>query len=306
MEKVYSKYGKIDDLKKIISGLSNFTGVIRIDKAFLYYVNSKLISSKLNGKEKSLEEIFSQIPEKFLIEIYKGNKDDVKILALRGFKPDDPNIKTSKSNVIFGNSEEVVSLNSYSDIYKYLTYLNKVVFLPKRFKNEKAIIIYKNKKEAFAVYLGRRILFGKKAINKLKTTFAVSEVIAKIGKTSIEEIKSIKEEYPEGVLLSIESFNEVLDEITSKTPIILENASLSEALSYGTCLIKIKGSEVGYIVVKNKKPIYAFLKNYDGNKSYRLLKSMCIIEDVKYYIYELSKEEYDKFKSFEENKITIS
>ena len=302
MEKVYSKYGKIEDLKKIISGLANFTGILRIDDALLYYINSKLILSKFKGKEKSLEEIFSKIPEEFLIEIYEGTEEEVKN-ALKDFKPDNSIVEISRLSVI---TDGYILLNSYNDIFKYLTYLNKVTFIPKRFKNEKATIVYKNKKEAFAVYHGKRTLFGKMAISKLRTTFAVSEIIAKVEKVSLEEIKYLKERYREGVLLSIESFNEVLDKITSKEPIILENASLSEALAYETCLIKVEGSEIGYIVAKNKKPIYAFLKNYDGNKSYRLLKSMCIIEDVKYYIYKLSKEEYDMFKAFQENRITLS
>jgi len=81
---------------------------------------------------------------------------------------------------------------------------------------------------------------------------------------------------------------------------------LIDALSYGTCLIKIEGSEIGYIVAKDGKPVYAFLNDYDGEKSYRLLKSMCIVEDVKYSIYKLSKEEYDMFKTFQENKIPLS
>ena len=303
MEKVYSKYGRIDDLKKIISGLANFTGIIRIDDALLYYINSKLILSKFKGREKSLEEIFSQISEEFLIEIYEGSEEEVK-KAIKNFKPDNSIVEISRLSIV---TDDYILLSSYNDIFKYLTYLNKVTFLPKRFREEKAIVVFKNKKEAFAVYHGKkRTLLGKRAISKLRTAFAVSEIIAKVEKVSIEEIKSLKEEHPEGVLLSIESFNEVLDKITSKEPIILENASLSEALSYGTCLIKVVGSEIGYIVAKNKKPIYAFLKNYDGNKSYRLLKSICIIEDVKYYVYKLSKEEYDMFKSFEENRITTS
>jgi hypothetical protein len=303
MEKVYSKFGRIEDLKEIISGLANFTGIIRIDNALLYYVNSKLISSKLNGREKNLEEIFLQIPEEFLIEIYQGNEEEVKT-ALRNFKPDDSIVEISKLSLVF---EDEVILNSYSDIFKYLTYINKVIFMPKRFKNEKAVIIYKNKKEVFAVYFGKKTLFGKRAISKLKTTFAVSEICAKIEKTSDKELNSLKNQYPEGILLFGESINDVVKKIiTQKKPEILENASLIDALSYGTCLIKIEGSEIGYIIAKDGKPVYAFLNEYDGDKSYRLLKSMCIVEDVKYYIYNLSKEEYDMFKSFEENRITTS
>ncbi|ADC69667.1 conserved hypothetical protein [Methanocaldococcus sp. FS406-22] len=303
MEKVYSKFGRIEDLKEIISGLADFTGIIRIDNALLYYINSKLISSKLNGREKSLEEIFSQIPEEFLIEIYQGNEEEVKT-ALRNFKPDKPIVEISKLSLVF---EDEVILNSYNDIFKYLTYINKVIFMPKRFKNEKAVIIYKNKKEVFAVYFGKKTLFGKRAISKLKTTFAVSEISAKIERTSDKELNSLKNQYPKGVLLFGESINDVVKKITAqKKPEILENASLIDALSYGTCLIKIEGSEIGYIIAKDGKPVYAFLNEYDGDKSYRLLKSMCIVEDVKYYIYKLSKEEYDMFKSFEENRITTS
>ncbi|XRO75171.1 hypothetical protein ACO3TA_07275 [Methanocaldococcus sp. 28A] len=302
MEKVYSKFGRVDDLKEIISGLANFTGIIRIDNALLYYINSKLISSKLNGREKSLEEIFSQIPDEFLIEIYVGDEKEIKY-ALKNFKPDESIVEVSKLSLVFDNS---FILNSYNDIYKYITSIDKVVFIPKRFKNEKAVVIYKNKREIFAVYFGKKILFGKKAISKLKTTFAVSEMIAKIEKISNEELNSLKRKYPEGVLLFGESLNDVIKKITSsKEAIILENTSLMDALSNGTCLIRIEGSEEGYIIAKEGKPTYAFLKDFDGEKSYRLLKSMCIVEDVKYYIYKLSKEEYDMFKAFQENRITF-
>jgi len=300
---VYSKYGRIEDLKEVISGLANFTGIIRIDDALLFYINSKLISSKLNGREKSLEEIFSQIPDEFLIEIYEGSEEEIKS-ALKNFKPDESIVEISKLSLVFENE---VILNSYNDIYRYITNLEKVVFIPKRFKNEKAVVIYKNRKEIFAVYFGKRTLFGKKAISKLKTTFAVSEIIAKIEKINNKELNLLRNKYPEGVLLVGDSIEEVIRNITSsKESIILENASLMDALSNGTCLIKIEGSEVGYIVAKEGKPIYAFLNNYNGEKSYRLLKSMCIVEDVKYYIYKLSKEEYDMFKSFQENRISIS
>ncbi|AAB98110.1 TPA: hypothetical protein HA335_03580 [Methanocaldococcus jannaschii] len=303
MEKVYSKFGRIEDLKEIISGLVNFTGIIRIDNALLFYIDSKLISSKFNGREKSLEEIFSQIPDEFLIEIYQGNEKEVKS-ALINFKPEESIVEISKLSLVFENE---VILNSYNDVYKYLTYINKVIFMPKRFKNEKGIVVYKNKREVFAVYFGRKTLFGKKAISKLKTTFAVSEIIAKIEKISNEELNSLKNQYPEGVLLFGDSINDVVKKIiSSKKPIILENVSLIDALSYGTCLIKIEGSEIGYIVAKDGKPVYAFLNDYDGEKSYRLLKSMCIVEDVKYSIYKLSKEEYDMFKTFQENKIPLS
>ncbi|XRO76832.1 hypothetical protein ACO3VM_08695 [Methanocaldococcus sp. 10A] len=302
MEKVYSKFGRVDDLKEIISGLANFTGIIRIDNALLYYINSKLISSKLNGREKSLEEIFSQIPDEFLIEIYVGNVEEIKS-ALKNFKPDESIVEISKLSLVFDNT---FILNSYNDTYKYLTSVDKVVFMPKRFKNEKAVVVYKNKREIFAVYFGKKTLFGKRAISKLKTTFAVSEIIAKIENISNEELNSLKSKYSDGVILFGESINDVIKKITSsKEAIILENASLMDALSNGTCLIKIEGSEEGYIIAKEGKPIYAFLKNYDGEKSYRLLKSMCIVEDVKYYIYKLSKDEYDMFKAFQENKIII-
>ncbi|ACV24640.1 hypothetical protein [Methanocaldococcus fervens] len=300
MEKVYSKFGRVEDLKEVISGLANFTGIIRLDNALLYYINSKLISSKLNGKEKSLEEIFSQIPDEFLIEIYEGSGEEIKS-ALKNFKPDESIVEVSKLSLVFNNG---FILNSYNDIYKYLTSFDKVIFMPKRFKNEKAVVIYKNKKEIFAVYFGKKNLFGKRAISKLKTTFAVSEIVAKIEKISNNELNSLKREFPEGVLFFGDSIDEVVKKIiSSKEPLILENASLIDALSNGTCLIKIEGSEVGYIVAKEKKPIYAFLRDYSGEKSYRLLKSMCIVEDVKYYIYKLSKEEYDMFKVFQENKI---
>lgn len=75
-----------------------------------------------------------------------------------------------------------------------------------------------------------------------------------------------------------------------------------DALSYGTCLIKIEGSEIGYIVAKDGKPVYAFLNDYDGEKSYRLLKSMCIVEDVKYSIYKLSKKSMTCLKHFRKTK----
>lgn len=134
---MYSKFGRIEDLKEIISGLVNFTGIIRIDNALLFYIDSKLISSKFNGREKSLEEIFSQIPDEFLIEIYQGNEKEVKS-ALINFKPEESIVEISKLSLVFENE---VILNSYNDVYKYLTYINKVIFMPKRFKNEKGIVV---------------------------------------------------------------------------------------------------------------------------------------------------------------------
>ncbi len=301
MEKIYSKFGGLDDLKKIISGLSKFTGVIRIDNAFLYYIDSKLISSKIGNEEKSLEDIFSEIPDIFIIEIYKGSEEEVKY-AIKNFKPENSIIEVSKLSLISKNG---VVLNTYSDIFEYIDGFVKVVFTPKRFKNEKGIVIYKNNKEIFAIYFGKRVLYGKKAISKLKTTFAVSEIIAKIEKIKKSELEEIISKYPEGMLVFWESFKDLIDKIiSSKVPKILKNTSLVEALSCGsTLLLKIEGSEVGYIVSKSGKPIYAFLNDYDGEKSYRLLKSLCIVEDVIYYIYNLSKEEYEMFKEFKENKI---
>ncbi|CAB3289158.1 conserved protein of unknown function [Methanocaldococcus lauensis] len=303
MEKIYSKFGNIKDLKEIISGLTNFTGIIRIDNAFLYYINSKLISSKLDGKEEDLEEIFQIIPDTFLIEIYEGSEEEVKY-ALRNFKPEESIVEISKLSLVFGDN---VILNSYNDIYKFLmSGCNKVTFIPKRFKDEKAVVIYKNSKEIFAIYFGKKTLFGKKAISKLKTTFAVSEIIAKIEILSNKDLNIFKNKYAEGFIFGGESFTDIIKKImSSKEPIILKNASLLDALSYGTSLIKIEGSKEGYIISKNGKPIYAFLENYNGERSYRLIKSMCMVEDVKFHIYSLSKEEYDLFKGFKENKVPV-
>ncbi|WP_456472957.1 hypothetical protein [Methanocaldococcus sp.] len=303
MKKIYSKFGNVNDLREIISGLSNFTGIIRIDHAFLYYLNSKLISSKLDDKEKDLEEIFQIIPDTFLIEIYEGSEEEVKY-ALKNFKPDETIVEVSKLSLVF---EDNIILNSYNDIYKFLmSGYNKVTFKPKRFKDEKAVVIYKNSKEIFAIYFGKKTLFGKRAISKLKTTFAVSEIIAKIEIISNKDLNMFKNKYVEGFIFEGESFTDIIKKITSsKEPIILKDISLIDALSYGTSLIKIEGSKEGYIVSKNGKPIYAFLNNYNGEKSYRLIKSMCMVEDVKFYIYKLSKEEYDLFKGFKENKIPI-
>ncbi|WP_423792475.1 hypothetical protein ACPB8Q_07065 [Methanocaldococcus indicus] len=296
MEKLYSKVGDISKLKEIINSLENFTGIIRLDNAFLFYKNSKLIASKLNDKDESLEYIISILPEKFLIEVYKV--DDVDNY-LNNFKADDFFIEVSKIPIVRNNS---IIINKYSDIYKFIND-SKVIFYPKRFKNEKFIVIYKNKKEIFCAFFGKKEIFGRRALSKLKTTFAVSEFLVKIDNIDDEQIKKLREEFNnKGFLFIEDDFNSLIKKITQKEPIVYENKSLSDVLD-DLSLIKVVGSDVGYIISKNKKPIYAFLKDYEGKKSYRLIKSMCLVEDVKFYIYPLTKEELKAFEIFEDNKI---
>ncbi len=297
MEKIYAKFGDINTLKEVISSLHNFTGVIRINDSYLFYKNSKLIFAKYKNRKESLENIISNLPEKFFIEIYRLNIDELDSFIKKDTK--DIFIELSKVPIL---KDGRIIINKYNDIYNYIN-TNKVIFEPKRFKKEKAVVLYKNKKEMFSIYIGRKILFGKRAISKLKTTFAVSEFEVRIKPLTDEDIEKYKEEYPEGFLFLEDDYKKVIDSIIQdKNPTILKNISLSETFQ-DLGIIKIVGSEVGYVVTKNKKPVYAFLNEYNGEKSFRYIKSMCLVDDIKYYIYKISKDEYDKLTIFKENKI---
>ncbi|ENN96189.1 hypothetical protein J422_03533 [Methanocaldococcus villosus KIN24-T80] len=297
MEKVLSKIGTIKDLEEIIDSLSNFTGIIRIGNGYLFYINSELIASKLGNKDKDLRDILISLPEKFIIELYIGDSHEVK-KAIKCFRDDKIFIETTKLCIVH---KDYLELNNYNEIFKYLTYFNKVTFYPKKFKDAEAIVIYKNKEEIFSIFKNKKIYYGEKAIKKLKSLFAISKVVAKVEKTSLDEFENLRNTYPEGEI--IRSFNKILETIKSNKKYIEACGTLSDALLHGTCLIEI-GSE-GYIIAKEGKPVYAFYKDYDGDKSYRIIKSMCIMEDIKYKIYKLSNSEYNLFKQFKNNRIKL-
>lgn len=83
MEKMYSKKGGIPDLKELISILNNFTGIISLDNAKLYYINSKLVFSSLNDKKMDLNDIFKSIPEEFQIDALNMSSNRVNKLLER-------------------------------------------------------------------------------------------------------------------------------------------------------------------------------------------------------------------------------
>ncbi|ADG13347.1 conserved hypothetical protein [Methanocaldococcus infernus ME] len=281
---VIKKLGNVKSLKEIVDELIDFTGVIEVDKYLLIYRNSKLIKVIDETGEKDLLYVIKELKSKdsFYIKVFELEKD----LS---------NLSYNKILEYLNHLEvgDYIILNSYSNLLSLDGFFEIV---PKRFKDEKGYVGVKDKNIIFCVYkTKRKLYFKEKALTKIKTLFAVSLVYAK--KISDE----IVNEYKEGKLYNVLSFEELIKNI-EKREFKTFYGPLSEALTEEPSLIKI---DEGYIVSRAKKPIYAFYKEYDGNKAYRYLKNLCIVNDIEFKIYPITEEEYKNFSLFSKNRVKL-
>ena len=294
MEKMYSKKGGIPQLKELISILNNFTGIISLDNTKLYYINSKLVFSSLNDKEMDLKEIFKNIPEEFQIDAIKMDYDRVNKL-LEKVSPKNLNGKPISKDIfidVYGNIENYVGHGIF-----------KVTMFPRKYKEEAGIILFSNKEEIAAIHQQKdKLLVGLKALNKLKTIFAVSDVKIFSEKISKEELNEIINENRDALLNHFVSFEDLMEKIKEKTPKIVENASLYNILPKNPSIVEVVEKNA-LIVSNDKTPIMAFLDNYDGDKAFRMIKNFCILNNTLFKIYELTEAEFKSIKEFKNAKI---
>ncbi|AEH06135.1 hypothetical protein [Methanothermococcus okinawensis] len=314
MKRIYSKVGNLSDFKQAVSFLQDFTGFIKIDNAMLFYSNSKLILSILDGKKSNLKTILKNLPDLFLIEIYKCSNEEVKRIIddeLNNNKLTSPIFK-SRENICNSissyvkpdiNTENGILVNQYNNIYNYIGMgLYEVILIPKKYKSDKGTLIFKNCDEIFALYESKnKKLEGKKALGKIKTIFAVSEVTAFINKISLNKFNNYVETHPRAPLKTSLSFDELIKKIKEKGFKTVKNDSLINILTEEPSLIEIDKNM--YIVSNEKKPIYAFFEDYTGDKAYRYIKNFCIFNNFEIKIYPLDNEEFKLFREFRENKI---
>jgi len=294
MEKMYSKKGGIPQLKELISILNNFTGIISIDNAKLYYINSKLVFSSLDDKEMDLKEIFENIPEEFQIEAKSMDYDRVNSLLE----------KVSSKNLNGKPVSKDIFIDVYGNIENYVGHgLFKVTMFPRKYKEETGIILFSNKEEIAAIHQKKdKILVGLKALNKIKTIFAVSDVKICPEKISNEELNDIINENKEVLLKQFISFEDLMEKIKEKAPKIVENDSLYKILPKTPSIVEVV--EKNAVIVSNDKtPIMAFLDNYDGDKAFRMIKNFCILNSTAFKIYELTEDEFKSIKEFKNAKI---
>ena len=311
MKKISSKTGDLRELKNTVSLLQNFTGFIKINKGVLFYKDSKLIFSIYHHKTADVRTILKNLPKVFSIEIYECldeelgdliqnelNKNDEvkKVTTMSSKKPD-------KNNNAKNNSNNFIPLINYSDLQKYIGMGIYVVHLkPKRYKSDDGIIVFKNGEELSAIYISKnKTLEGKKALGKIKTIFAVSEVSASIKKISSNLFNKYLNEYPNSLLKTFVSFDELIGKIKRKKYKLIKNDALANVLTKIPALIEIDNRM--YIISNEKKPVYAFFEEYNGDKSYRYIKNFCIFNDIEFKIYPLNEDELKLFKEFRENKI---
>jgi hypothetical protein len=311
MKKISSKTGDLVELKNTVSLLQNFTGFIKINDGMLFYRDSKLIFSIYHYEEADVRTILRNLPEIFSIEIYgcsddeldeliqkelnKKHNDEVKKVITASSK------KLTKNNIKNSSNDNSIVINGYSDLQKYLgTGIYIVHLKPKRYKTDEGVIVFKNGEEFSATYKSKnKNLEGKKALGKIKTIFAVSEVSAYIKKISINSFNKFLNDYPNSLLKSYISFDELIKKIKEKEFKLIKNDSLANVLTENPSLIEIDNSM--YIVSNEKKPLYAFFEEYDGDKSYRHIKNFCIFNDIEFKIYLLNEEEFKLSKEFREN-----
>ncbi|MBA2852083.1 putative transcriptional regulator with HTH domain [Methanococcus maripaludis] len=294
MEKMYSKKGGIPDLKELISILNNFTGIISLDNAKLYYINSKLVFSSLNDKKMDLNDIFKSIPEEFQIDAINMSSNRVNKLLEKG----------SLNNLDEKTISKDIFVDVYGNIENYVGFgLFKVTLFPRKYKEEIGTILFSNKEEIAAIYHKKdKILVGPKALSKLKTIFAVSDVKICPEKISKSELDEILGENRDALLKNFVSFEELMEKIKEKSPKIVENDSLYNILPKNPSIVEIV--EKNAVIVSNdKSPIMAFLENYDGDKSYRMIKNFCILNNTVFKIYELTEDEFKNIKEFKNAKI---
>ena len=313
MKRIYSKLGNLFNLKGAIDDLNNFTGFIKIDQGTLFYNDSKLILSLWNNKPESIKNILKTLPHEFLIEIYKCSKDELNELIGTNLK----NIKsssventaltlkkaiTSPDNNSNVNDERV--LDNYNSIYNYIgPNYYEAILIPKKYSQDRGIILFNNYEEIFSIYKSNnKIIEGKRALNKIKTLFAVSVVRVSFNKITSEKFNEYVERYPKGILKIFISFDELVDKIKSKGPIDeINNDSLMSILTDEPSLIEIDSGM--YIISYKKEVVYAFFKDYEGDKAYKYIKNHCIFNNVKIKIYSIDNETYKLFREFKENKV---
>lgn len=294
MEKMYSKKGGIPDLKELISILNNFTGIISLDNAKLYYINSKLVFSSLNDKKMDLNDIFKNIPEEFQIDALNMSSNRVNKLLERVSvnNHDEKSIPKDIFVDVYGNIENYVGCGLF-----------KVTLFPRKYKEEIGTILFSNKEEIAAIYQKKdKILVGPKALSKLKTIFAVSDVKICPEKISKQDLDETLGENKDAMLKNFVSFEELMEKIKEKSPKIVENDSLYNILPKNPSIVEIV--EKNAVIVSNdKSPIMAFLENYDGDKAYRMIKNFCILNNTVFKIYELTEDEFKNIKEFKNAKI---
>ncbi|AEK20723.1 hypothetical protein [Methanococcus maripaludis] len=294
MEKMYSKKGGIPDLKELISILNNFTGIISLDNAKLYYINSKLVFSSLNDKKMDLNDIFKNIPEEFQIDALNMSSNRVNKLLER----------VSSNNLDEKSIPKDIFVDVYGNIENYVGCgLFKVTLFPRKYKEEIGTILFSNKEEIAAIYQKKdKILVGPKALSKLKTIFAVSDVKICPEKISKQDLDETLGENKDAMLKNFVSFEELMEKIKEKSPKIVENDSLYNILPKNPSIVEIV--EKNAVIVSNdKSPIMAFLENYDGDKAYRMIKNFCILNNTVFKIYELTEDEFKNIKEFKNAKI---
>ncbi len=336
MRQISVRTGNLLDLKDTISQLHNFTGFIKLNNSMLFYKDSKLINSTHDGFSADLKFILRKLPDKFIIEIYEctdeeldaligttsnninNNINNINNIDAHDFRNNTTNNDSLTNNVSSNNANnsvpnvEDILLTNYGDLQKYLGKGIYVVDLkPKRYKTDEGIILFKNKEELGAVYIynnsknnNGKILEGKRAMSKIKTIFAVSEVKANIKKISANSLNRFLETYPNSLLKTFVLFDDLIKKIKEKEFKLIKNDSLANILTKTPSLIEIDDGMCSmYIVSNEKKPVYAFFEEYDGDKAYRHIKNFCIFNDIEFKIYPLNENEFKLFKEFRENKI---
>ena len=294
MEKIYSKLGRLPDLRRVADFLQDFTGFIRVEEGMLFYLDSRLIVSLWRDDPVDIRDIFKRLPEEFLIEVYRCSREELREI-----------LKERLGEDIFKVEEESplisVPLDSYNSIYHHIddgSY--EVTLIPKRFCSDRGIIVFKDREEVLALYHTRdKTLEGIRALGKIRAVFAVSEMKGFIREISKEEMEEYMRKYPQGVLKRFISLEELIERIRSKGPSkVIHNHSLMDVLSEEPSLLEIDGKM--YIVSRDRKPVYAFFDKYRGDKAYRYIKNYCLFRDVEIRVYPLSREEYRIFRDFKD------
>ena len=298
MKEIYSKLGGLSDLRRIVDLLQDFTGFIKVDRGMLFYIDSKLILSLWRDDPVDIRGIFKKLPEEFLIEVYRCSKEELREI-MREKVGEDLLFKLEEDP-----SVRYVSLDSYNSIYNYIDSKRyEVVLIPKRYCSDRGIVVFENMEEILSVYRSKnRALEGSRAISRIKSIFAVSEMRGFIREISEEEVKRYMETYPGGVLKRSVSLEDLIKEVKSKEPVkVIYNDSLMDVLTEEPSLIEIDGRM--YIVSKDKKVVYAFFGDYRGDKAYRYIKNYCLFRDVEIKVYSLTKDEYKILGDFKDIRV---
>lgn len=299
MEKIYSKKGGIPELKELISVLNDFTGIISLDDAKLYYIKSKLVFSSFDKKKMDLKAIFDNLPNTFQIDVLKSDYNELN-------KNLDSEISNCTSNNIKVNIETNgdVFVDVYGNIEKYAGHgIFKITLNPRKYKDETGIIVFSNKEEILALHIRKdKVLQGLKALSKIKTIFAVSDVKLTSEKISKNDLNTIIIEYPESMLKHFVSYEDLMEKVKSRTPKIVKNDSLYNVFSEKPSIIEVVEKNA-IIVSKDKTPVMAFLDDYEGDKAFRIVKNFCILNNTEFKIYEITEEEFKILKEFKNAKI---